>query len=411
MAQSGYTPIQLYRTATASTAPTAGNLSNGEIAINYNTADMALYAKNSGGSVIRIMNNPAGLKYPTVDGTSGQVIKTDGAGNLSWVSVTSGTVTGTGTTNYVPKWTGSSAIGNSVIYDDGTNVGIGTSSPTSFGSGAVVTEIKGTTTYGTLLASTTTVTGQLFATEGGLAVYLGSRTNHPLLLTTSNTERMRIDSSGNVGIGVTPSAWGSGFTALQNTGGAFWSNSSNIHISQNNYYNGTNYIYTNTGYATRYQLGSGNGSHSWYTAASGTAGNAVSFTQAMTLSGAGGLSVGTTADPGAGAIYATGNITAYYSDDRLKTRKGNIENALDKVLSLDGFHYEANETAQALGYKAKPEVGLSAQQVQAVLPEVVVPAPIDEKYLTVHYERLIPLLVEAIKELNAKLDQKCECCK
>ena len=99
MAQSGYTPIQLYRTATASTAPTAGNLSNGEIAINYNTADMALYAKNSGGSVIRIMNNPAGLKYPTVDGTSGQVIKTDGAGNLSWVSVTSGTVTGTGTTN------------------------------------------------------------------------------------------------------------------------------------------------------------------------------------------------------------------------------------------------------------------------------------------------------------------------
>ena len=289
-------------------------------------------------------------------------------------------------------------------------MGIGTSSPTSFGSGAVVTEIKGTTTYGTLLASTTTVTGQLFATEGGLAVYLGSRTN-PLLLTTSNTERMRIDSSGNVGIGVTPSAWGSGFTALQNTGGAFWSNSSNIHISQNNYYNGTNYIYTNTGYATRYQLGSGNGSHSWYTAASGTAGNAVSFTQAMTLSGAGGLSVGTTADPGAGAIYATGNITAYYSDDRLKTRKGNIENALDKVLSLDGFHYEANETAQALGYKAKPEVGLSAQQVQAVLPEVVVPAPIDEKYLTVHYERLIPLLVEAIKELNAKLDQKCECCK
>jgi hypothetical protein len=105
-----------------------------------------------------------------------------------------------------------------------------------------------------------------------------------------------------------------------------------------------------------------------------------------------------------GNITATGNITAYYSDDRLKTRKGNIENALDKVLSLDGFHYEANEIAQALGYKAKPEVGLSAQQVQAVLPEVVVPAPIDGQYLTVHYERIIPLLVEAIKEQSKKIE-------
>jgi hypothetical protein len=93
MAQSGYTPIQLYRSATASAAPVAGNITAGEIALNYNTADMALYAKNSGGSVIRIMNNPAGLKYPTVDGTSGQVIKTDGAGTLSWVTPAAGTVT------------------------------------------------------------------------------------------------------------------------------------------------------------------------------------------------------------------------------------------------------------------------------------------------------------------------------
>jgi len=84
-------------------------------------------------------------------------------------------------------------------------------------------------------------------------------------------------------------------------------------------------------------------------------------------------------------------------------RLGNIENALDKVCSLDGFYYEANETAQSLGYKVKREVGLSAQQVQAVLPEVVVPAPIDDKYLTLHYDRVIPLLVEAIKELRAEV--------
>lgn len=117
------------------------------------------------------------------------------------------------------------------------------------------------------------------------------------------------------------------------------------------------------------------------------------------------LGVGTIAGSGTtGEIRATNNITAYYSDDRLKKRLGNIENALAKVMSLNGFQYEANETAQALGYAVKPEIGLSAQEVQAVLPEVVVPAPIDEKYLTIHYERVIPLLVEAIKELKKELD-------
>ena len=74
-------------------------------------------------------------------------------------------------------------------------------------------------------------------------------------------------------------------------------------------------------------------------------------------------------------------------------------------MSLSGFYYEANETAQALGYKVKREVGLSAQQVQKVLPEIVVPAPIDNQYLTIHYEKVIPLLVEAIKELKMEIEE------
>ena len=115
--------------------------------------------------------------------------------------------------------------------------------------------------------------------------------------------------------------------------------------------------------------------------------------------------VGTGPSGTTGEIRATNNITAYYSDDRLKKRLGNIENALAKVMTLNGFQYEANETAQALGYTVKPEIGLSAQEVQFVLPEVVVPAPIDEQYLTIHYERVIPLLVEAIKELKKEIDE------
>jgi hypothetical protein len=122
-----------------------------------------------------------------------------------------------------------------------------------------------------------------------------------------------------------------------------------------------------------------------------------------TTSGLNSLGVGTPASGTAGEIRATNNITAYYSDDRLKKRLGSVENALDKVRTLDSFYYEANETAQELGYEPIREVGISAQQVQAVLPEVVVPAPIDDKYLTVRYERLVPLLIAAIKELEAKV--------
>jgi hypothetical protein len=89
MAQTGYTPIQLYRSTTASAAPSAGNLNPGELAININDADMALYAENASGVVKRVINNPAGLKYPTADGTSGQPVVTDGAGNLSLSSTLS----------------------------------------------------------------------------------------------------------------------------------------------------------------------------------------------------------------------------------------------------------------------------------------------------------------------------------
>lgn len=119
----------------------------------------------------------------------------------------------------------------------------------------------------------------------------------------------------------------------------------------------------------------------------------------------GSFGVGTAASGTAGEIRATNNITSYYSDDRLKNKLGNIQNALESLKTLNGFYYKANDLAQSLGYTDKTEVGLSAQEVQKVLPEIVVPAPIDDKYLTIHYERIIPLLVEAIKELSAEVEK------
>ena len=134
-----------------------------------------------------------------------------------------------------------------------------------------------------------------------------------------------------------------------------------------------------------------------------TTGSAATFTSTTQNSQFNSIGVNTAASGTAGQIRATGDIVAHYSDDRLKTKLGNIEDALAKVRTLSGFYYEASETAQALGYEVKREVGVSAQQVQAVQPEVVAPAPIDDKYLTVKYERLVPLLIEAIKELDGEL--------
>ena len=106
-----------------------------------------------------------------------------------------------------------------------------------------------------------------------------------------------------------------------------------------------------------------------------------------------------------GYITAVGDITAGTSDDRLKDRFGNIPDALNKVLKLNGFYYTHNKTAQQLGLVNKGQrVGVSAQEVLKVLPEVIRDAPIDESYMTVDYSKIVPLLIEAIKGLNAKVE-------
>lgn len=86
MAQTGFTPIQLYHSTTSAAVPSASNLAPGELGLNINDGDMAIYAENASGVVKRVMNNPAGLKYPALDGTSGQAVVTDGSGNLSFGS-------------------------------------------------------------------------------------------------------------------------------------------------------------------------------------------------------------------------------------------------------------------------------------------------------------------------------------
>jgi hypothetical protein len=107
-----------------------------------------------------------------------------------------------------------------------------------------------------------------------------------------------------------------------------------------------------------------------------------------------------------GNLSITNDITAFASDIRLKTNIEPIKNALDKVLSLNGFTYTFNDIGKELGFDTSiRHAGVSAQEVQAVLPEVVAPAPASDEYITVKYEKLVPLLIEAIKELKAEIDE------
>jgi len=104
------------------------------------------------------------------------------------------------------------------------------------------------------------------------------------------------------------------------------------------------------------------------------------------------------------SIRVAGNIVAYYSDERLKDIEGNIDSPLEKVSQLNGFYYTANKKAQTLGYKDNRQVGVSAQEVEAVMPEVVTDAAIGHGYKTVDYAKLVPLLIEAVKEQQDQIE-------
>lgn len=133
-----------------------------------------------------------------------------------------------------------------------------------------------------------------------------------------------------------------------------------------------------------------------------------------------------------GAITANGNVTAYASDRRLKTNFRQINSAVDKVKQLNGMIFDWNDVADANGFtpdRKYDDIGLIAQEVEAIVPQAVELAPFDtevistpvekgnknagnieekrsisgEDYLTVNYSKLVPLLVNAIKEQSDEL--------
>jgi hypothetical protein len=250
----------------------------------------------------------------TLDGTTG--ITTPG------LSLAIENFSTTGNTTLGDASTDTLNVGNGgLVKDSSGRVGIGIASP---GSGQGMIQVAGSSqswfkfydsaagwNFGTFYKANGT-TALAYLGGGGSAISGGTvddfvvRSEGNLLFATGgNTERARIDSSGNLGLGVTPSAWQTalGSRAIQFTGSAVYGyRDTNLILTQNAYYDGSWRYYASSIAAGYYNIGSG--VHSWHNAASGTAGNAITFTQAMTLDASGNLGLGTTS-PYSAAGYSS----------------------------------------------------------------------------------------------------------
>ncbi len=378
-------------------------LNNGNVGIGSGAGTDSMLTVENGARFkrgVRMSGLPSGVGIKS--------LRVDANGTVSLADTLANGISGTGTTNYLPKFTSSSAIGNSQIFDNGTNVGIGSTTPLSklhiegTAAGAWITinrtdaasNIVDYRQSGTRLGYVgyiandmvlnnatasntifnTSNTERLRITSGGL-VGIGTSAPEELLeilsatsanirlrrngtlttgdilgkidffnadasgdapqvaasvrafaqqsngsggyltfnTATGNTgvegadavERMRLDASGNLGLGVTPKVW-SGQKALDfEYGGLSIGTALGTELTGNAFYNGTNWIYNFNFAATRYEQAGGQ--HKFYTAPSGTAGNAISFTQAMTLDASGRLGIGTTSP--ATTLETIGQIT------------------------------------------------------------------------------------------------------
>ena len=118
-----------------------------------------------------------------------------------------------------------------------------------------------------------------------------------------------------------------------------------------------------------------------------------------------------------GNMYAAGLVQAYASDARLKENVVTIDNAIDKIKKLRGVYYHWKDVVDSLGFFPvdRDDIGVIAQEVQEVIPQAVKPAPFDtgcegksesgENYLTVQMEKIIPLLIEAVKEQQKQIEE------
>jgi fibronectin-binding autotransporter adhesin len=319
------------------------------------------------------------------------------------------------------------------------NVGIGTSSPQQLlhiNGGAADTALQITNSA----SGSTATDGFSITVENPTPdVVLRNRESSNMRFLTANTERMRIDSSGNVGIGGAPDSWSSSSTALQLGSLAledFTVSGANVSNILNNAYRNTsgNIVYKESDFASAYTQY--NGEHKFQVAASGTAGNTISFTEAMRIDSSRNLLVGCTSQPDAsnfggfinpvgqfrssrnntgastqfsfnnpngevGTIVTNGSTTSYNtsSDHRLKENIIDAPSASNDIdaIQVRSFDWKVDGSHQ--------KYGMVAQELVTVAPEAVSQPEDPEEMMGVDYSKLVPMMLKEIQQLRARVAQ------
>jgi hypothetical protein len=290
--------------------------------------------------------------------------------------------------------------------------------------------------------------------------------NYPISIGTNGVARLNIDTSGNLGLGVTPSAWGSNWRAINfgfSSGigqlAATSAGSGEVTIASAAYNNNTNWLYYYSG-VTASKYSQTTGAHQWFTAPSGTAGNAISFTQALTLTAAGDLLLGTTTQEGFltvkcpsanqnganiicsnasgpnfvlnlqsnASVANTSNLIRGYSNTStgvfFVAGNGNVtntnnsygaisdaklkENVTDATPKLDKLNQVRIVNFNMIGDEQK-QIGVIAQELEQVFPGMVEESPDRDKdgndlgttTKSVKYSVFVPMLIKAIQEQQA----------
>ena len=349
MAQSGYTPISLYYSSTATNVPLAANLVAGELAIN--TADEKLYFKNASGTVKVIASSASTVNVSSISfGTTGLTPSTGTTGAVTVAGTLVAANGGTGQSSYTT---------GDLLYASGSTA-LSKLADVATGNALISGGVGVAPSWGKV-GLTTHVSGTLPVANGGTGV------------TTST-------GSGNVVLSTSPTL----VTPALGT------------PSSGTLTNCTGYTYTNL-------------SGTVPTWNQNTTGSAATFTSTTQDSQFNSVGVGTAGSGTTGEIRATNNVTAYYSSDaRLKENVKDVDNALDIVCAIGSKtfdwtdEYIASKGGEDGYFVQKSDFGVVAQDVQAVFPQAV--RTREDGTLAVDYEKLATLSFGAIKQLLARVE-------